>query len=147
MPNVLTNFRPLKTSKNWQLKRLPLKPSVAYEQGTALRATLADYFEILDGSSETNPVGILWETISASDADYATSGKLKYVWVPTSPDAEVEFTVGNGTFTVADLSKNVAVHTDGKSLAVDTAGIHFQIRKYLSSTRGVAVLLRAPSAT
>lgn len=147
MPNKITNFWPCNTFKHWQIKKLPILASAAYEQGTALRSSLGTDYQIMDGSSETNFAGILAETISASDADYATSGKLKHVFVPISPEAEMYFTVGNGTFSGADVGKNVAVHTDGKSVAVDTAGTHFQIRKYISATRGKCAPLRLPSAT
>ena len=70
-----------------------------------------------------NVVGILQEPIASTDADYATAGKMKYVWIPTSPEAEMTFKVGAGTFTAADVGRICSIHTDSKSVAVDTNGL------------------------
>ena len=82
-------------------------------------------------------VGILAEPITSTDADYATAGKLKLVWIPKTREARSYFTVGAGTFTAADVGKTVEIHSDSKSLAVDTAGKGAKIVDYISSTRGV----------
>ena len=79
---------------------------------------------------------ILLETIVSGDSDYATAQKLKSVAIPISPNAFAEFAVGAGTFVVGDVGENV-VFNDSKGLAVDTAGTHAHIERYLTSTRGV----------
>ena len=122
-----------------------MKESVAMEEGAALYTDLAGEITLATSSS-TNTRGVLAEAILAADADYATAKKLKYVWVPTSTEAEVEFTVGAGTFTNADVGKTVALN-DSISVAVDTAGTQFRITKFLSSTRGVGTFNLAFSQT
>lgn len=114
-----------------------MKESVAMEMGAAIYTDKAGEATIYTGT-ETNFIGILAEAIASTDADYATSQKLKSVFVPLSPQATAEFTVGSGTFTTADVGKSVAFF-DSKSLAVDTAGDEARITKYLSSTRGECV--------
>ena len=84
-------------------------------------------------------IGILAEPIVATDTDYATAGKLKGVWVPKAMTASAFFTVGAGTFTAADVFRTVEVHSDSKSLAVDTKGKGARIVEYISSTRGRCV--------
>lgn len=76
------------------------------------------------------------EPITATDADYATAGKLKGVYVPNTPYAKAFFRVGAGTFTVADVFKTVEIHSDSASLAVDTVGKGARIVEYISSTKG-----------
>lgn len=114
-----------------------MKESVAMEMGAFVYTDKAGESTIITGT-ETNKMGILAEAIAATDADYATSQKLKHVWVPLCKDATAEFTVGSGTFTTADVGKSVAF-ADSKSLAVDTAGDDARITKYLSSTRGECI--------
>jgi len=108
---------------------MPIVASVAMESGTALGVEITSNTTTgnlkkmgATGASGANFTGILAEAITSSDADYATAGKLKGVWVPRTPTAEAEFTVGAGTFTAVDLYKTVSFHSDSKSLAVDTQG-------------------------
>src|SRR5690606_31033132 len=129
------NFLPIKGKRNgWRLKKLPMIASVAIAPGAAIYA-VGDGTHSKVTNSTGNFKGILAEPITASDADYATSKKLKGVWVPVNEYAEAEFTVGAGTFTDADVGKKVKFH-DEISLAVDTAGTQADITAYISSTRG-----------
>jgi len=140
-PNETGNFYP--ADGNWELKQLPLKASIVMEGGSAME------IEIVSNTTTGNItkmvgenvlgadfVGILAEPIATTDEDYATSGKLKAVRVPSTPKAEAYFTVGAGTFSLADVFKTVEVHTDSVSLAVDTAGKGARITGYISSTKG-----------
>ena len=136
MSNVTTNFLPAKGGKSsWKLEQVPMIASVAIAEGACI-------YRVGDGThtkvttTSGNFKGILAEPIVATDSDYATSLKLKGVWVPTDSNAEAEFTVGSGTFTTVDVGKNVDF-ADEISLAVDTS-THDQatITAYLSSTRG-----------
>lgn len=132
-----SNFRPVLKPGRWELTQLQMKESVAIEEGSALYSDLAGEMTVMTGT-ETNFVGILAEPIASTDSDYATAKKLKYAWIPKTNNAEVEFAVGAGTFTNADVGKTVALN-DGVGVAVDTAGTVFRITKYLTSTRGVGV--------
>lgn len=140
-PNETQNFYPSET--DWYIDYLPFKASTAIEEGTALAPEISgnDTTGNLTKFSTENAngadfYGILMEPITATDDDYATAGKLKAVAIPKTPYAEAFFTVGTGTFSAADVFKTVEIHTDSKSLAVDTAGKGARITKYISSTRG-----------
>lgn len=140
--NKNSNFRPADVQL-WELRLLPIAASTAIEEGTALSTEVS-------GSSPTgnlikaaatnangqNIQGVLAEPIASTDSDYATAGKLKLVYVPKAIDALAEFTVGAGTFTAADVGRVCNIHTDSKSLAVDTNGLGAVIRGYISATRG-----------
>ncbi len=135
--NRTLNFWPTgDVEKNWELKDLSVTESVAYEMGSALAAGTGKL--IAATNATTNFIGILANEVAATDDDYATEYKLKSVWVPKSPLAEATFTVGAGTFTVADVFKSVKFN-DLTGLAVDTAGIQARIMGYESSTRGVCI--------
>lgn len=141
-PNKNTNFLPADVQL-WEMRALPIAASTAMESGTLLSTEVS-------GSSPTgylikaaatnangqNVQGILIDAIASTDTDYATAGKKKYVWVPKTTQAEAEFTVGAGTFTAADVGRVCNIHTDSKSLAVDTNGAGARITGYISSTRG-----------
>ena len=127
-------FNPVQQQGRWELQKLPMIASVAMTEGGAVYA-VGDGTHTKVTNSTTKFRGILVEVIVATDDDYATSGKLKGVWVPKSPEALAEFAVGAGTFTVADEGKSVKFN-DYQGLAVDTAGIQAEIVKYKSSTRG-----------
>jgi len=138
MGNRFTNFRPLLKKGRWLLKKLPMIASVAMEDGSAVYY-VGDGTVTVVTNATANFAGILLEAIAATDADYATSRKLKLVAVPMDPDAEAEFAVGAGTFTTADEGKSVKFN-DEKGLAVDTAGTQARIKRYISSSRGVCSL-------
>jgi hypothetical protein len=129
----------------WGTKKLQMIASVAIGSGSAV-------YRVLNGthtkatSSTSNFAGILIQDIAATDSDYATSLKLKDVYVPLTPRAEVEFTVGAGTFTTADVGKSVAL-TNETSVAVDTAGTQFVITGYISATRGIGYFNDAIAAS
>lgn len=135
MANITTNFSP--SGPHWIMKQLPIEASQAMEMGSFVNSKQDGTYELTNLAANNNLKGILAETIATTDSDYATSGKAKGVMVPRTVNAEMFFTVGAGTFTAADVGKAVAVHTDGKSLAVDTAGNQFLITKYISATRGI----------
>ena len=142
VPNVTTNFLP--ADKNWTIKLLPMKVSLAMVTWVAVTAEtsgadVTGYYRTqvaIGNIAGDDTMGILAEPIATTDADYATAGKLKAVYLPTTPEAECFFTVGAGTFTVADVGKTVALHSDFKSLAVDSVGLGATITEYISSTRG-----------
>lgn len=139
MGNLNTNFTPNAKGKqgvDWVIKHLPIIASVAMDAGSALYY-VGDGTVTVVTTTSGNFAGILLAPIAATDADYAVSGKLKAVAVPVTTNAEAEFTVGSGTFTAADVGKNVDF-ADAVSLAVDTSS-HDQatITKYISATRGM----------
>ena len=143
MPNVNTNFLPVQTQTHWKLVQTQMIASVAMEEGAAVYA-VGDGTHTIVTNATGNFRGILQEPITAADADYATSLKLKSVLVPRDDESEVEFTVGAGTFTTADIGKTVKFN-DSIGLAVDTAGTQAKITGLISSTRGRAVLNKAIS--
>jgi hypothetical protein len=140
-PNNNNNFVPYDTD-NWYGKELPIVASVALEEGSALTPDnpgTNNYNKAADNTS-TQLTGLLQYRTAATDSDYATAGKLKFALYPKNKGAEVYFTVGSGTFTAADVGKQVEL-TDEKSVAVDTVGTQFEITRYISPTRGVGKFL------
>lgn len=142
MANETQNFLPF--DGEWVLRESPIAASLAVEEGTALAPEISanDVTGNLTKAGTENATGsdffgIIAEPIAATDSDYATAGKLKQVWVPTSRYSRAKFSVGAGTFTAADVFRTVEIHSDSKSLAVDTAGKGARITKYVSSTEGV----------
>ena len=140
-PNKTSNFYP--ADDKWEMIMFPIKASTAMEEGVALSPEIVtnDVTGYLTKMGVENVVGsdfvgILAEAIVATDSDYATAGKLKGVWVPKSMTASAYFTVGAGTFTATDVFKTVELHSDSKSLAVDTKGKGARIVEFISSTRG-----------
>ncbi len=136
-----TNFLP--ADGNWKTELRAIKASTALAGGTALSDeivsnTTTGYLTSspVANASGANFAGILAETVAATDADYATAGKKKLVWVPLNKKAKAYFTVGAGTFTSIDVGKTVQIYTGAKTLAVDTAGLGAKITDYISSTRG-----------
>jgi hypothetical protein len=141
-PNRTRNFYPV--DNLWESQQLPIKESIAFEQGTALA------WEVV-GSTSTgklikmpttnatgqNFAGVIMEEIRSTDGDYATAFKTKLVSVPKSPDALCRFRVGAGTFTNIDIGKVVQFHTDSSSLAVDTLGNGAEMVGLVSSTIGL----------
>lgn len=135
------NFLPIKGI--WDYRPLAIKESVAIEMGTAIAVEVSGSTttgkHIKAGTTTANGQnikGILMEEVATTDADYATAFKMKMVAIPSSPDCEAEFLVGAGTFTNVDVGKIVALHSDSKSVAVDTLGLGVEITGYISSTRG-----------
>jgi len=141
-PNNTRNFYP--ADDKWEMIMFPIKASTAIEEGTALSAEIVTNDVTgnltkmgVENVTGSDFMGILAEPIVSTDSDYATAGKLKGVWVPKSTLARAYFTVGAGTFTAADVFRTVEIHSDSKSLAVDTKGKGARIMQYISSTRGV----------
>lgn len=141
-PNKTQNFYP--ADDKWEMIMFPMKASTAIDEGTLLSPEIVSndvtgYLTKMGVENVTGSdfMGILAEPIVSTDTDYATAGKLKGVWVPKSPLARAYFTVGAGTFTAVDVFKTVEVHSDSKSLAVDTKGKGARIMEFISSTRGV----------
>lgn len=131
------NFDPILKPGHWRLESRPMIASVAMEAGSAIYR-VGNGTHTKATSATANFEGILGEAIASTDTDYATSKKMKKVWVPLNTRAEAEFTVGAGTFTDADVSKSVAFN-DEKGVAVDTAGTQFVITRYKSSTKGEGI--------
>lgn len=136
-------FVPIQAPRHWVLKQLPMIASVAISSGAAVYA-VGDGTHTKATNATANFAGILAEDIAATDADYATSGKLKGVYVPVSDAARAEFAVGAGTFTKADEGKSVKFNNE-LGLAVDTAGTQARINEYISSSRGICEFNRAIS--
>lgn len=139
-PNETQNFLP--SDDNWYIDYLPFKASTAIEEGSVIAPeisgnTTTGYITKFSTENATGAdfMWILAEPITATDDDYATAGKLKAVYIPKTPYAKAYFTVWAGTFTAVDVFKTVEIHSDSKSLAVDTAGKGARIMKYISSTR------------
>jgi hypothetical protein len=143
-PNKTQNFYP--ADDQWILTTLPMKASTAMPDGSAIGVEIVSNTTTgnntlmgVENAAGADFVGILAEPIVSTDADYATAGKLKSVWIPRTPTAKAYFTVGAGTFTAVDINKTVEFFSDSKSLAVDTAGKGARIVSYISATRGVCV--------
>lgn len=134
-------FNPLFKTGRWEARLVPMIASVPMPAGAAIYAVKDGTHTIVTSVADSFK-GILLEKIAAADADYATSKKMKLVAVPLESSAEAEFYVGSGTFTSADVGKSVAF-VDSTGLAVDTAGTHARITKYLKSTRGVCIFNQA----
>lgn len=141
-PNTTSNFYPF--DDLWRMVSVPMKASTAMVEGAAVAVEVSvssptGYATLAAATNTTgqNIIGILAEPIVSTDADYATAGKLKQVWIPTTTQAKAYFTVGAGTFTAADVGRVCSIHTDSKSLAVDTNGLGAEITDFISSTRGV----------
>ena len=141
-PNKTTNFYP--ADNLWEAVLLPIKESIAFEQGTALAwevsgSTTTGKLIKMPTTNTTgqNFAGIMCEPVATSDPDYATAFKQKLVWVPKSPDAQANFTVGSGTFTTIRVGRQVQFFSNSTSLAVDTNGLGAEITGFVSSTRGV----------
>lgn len=141
-PNQTRNFYP--ADNKWEMKAYPMKASTAMAEGAAIAIEISGNTTTgnhtlmgTENAAGADFVGILAEPITSSDADYATAGKLKLLWVPKTNVARSYFKVGAGTFTAADVGKTVEIHTDSVSLAVDTAGKGARIKEYISSTRGI----------
>jgi len=97
---------------------------------------------IADGTAGQE-IGIIRQTIKSTDIN-PPYDEVKEVpmEVPLDIFAELEFAVGAGTFTAADVGKTVDLHTDGKSIAVDTdTKKQFLITGYISATRGLGRFL------
>lgn len=142
-PNTTSNFYPIIAQGRWKLKQMPFKASVAVAEGAAIGWEIATnnvtgYVTLMgtENAAGADFVGIAAEPIASTDADYATAGKLKGVWVPITADAEAIFKVGAGTFTAVDVGRTVEFHSDSLGLAVDTAGKGARITGYISSTKG-----------
>ena len=140
--NNTANFVPYDGA--WVLEQHPFLASVEITDGYAVgfeisSNTTTGYLDLMgtENAAGFDFAGILAEPIDSDDDDYATDGKLKSVWVPTSPLAKAKFYVGAGTFTAVDVYKTVQFHSDSAGLAVDTAGLGARIVKYLDSTHGL----------
>lgn len=142
-PNKTQNFYPVSV-QDWEIKLMPFKASQALAEGGAVGIEIVtnDVTGNLtvmgtENASGADFVGILAETIATTDADYATAGKLKAVWIPKSyAHSEAFFTVTAGTFTAVDVFKRVEITSGSLGLSVDTAGKGATITSYISSTRG-----------
>lgn len=132
MAENFKNFAPRKNSI--EVVYLPITASVAMEQGTVVAASGSGVYQ--KAAVTDVDLYIIDETIATTDADYATAGKKKRCLRCDSSN-EYLFTVGAGTFTTADIGNAVQLHTDSKSLAVDTTtNKQFLITGLISSTRG-----------
>jgi hypothetical protein len=72
----------------YRLESLPITASTALTKDTLLEWT-SGYLAAAD-DNDTDVAGILAETIASTDSDYATTGKLKRVIVPTERHILVE---------------------------------------------------------
>ena len=141
-PNNVQNFYP--ADDKWEMKQFPFVASTAIDEGTLVAPQITSNdvtgYVTKMGAENANGadfLGILAEPIKSTDGDYATAGKMKGVWVPKNKEALAYFKVGAGTFTKADVFRTVEIHTDAKSLAVDTAGKGARIMSYIDSTHGI----------
>ena len=130
-------------NEHCKMQLLPFKASTAIPAGYAVGVEVSGSTTTgnLTTMATTNAngknfVGIMAETIAATDTDYATAGKLKNVWVPVDTAAEAYFLVNNGTFTAADVFKVVSFTSDASGLDVDTIGNGAVISGYTDATHG-----------
>ena len=106
MANETQNFLP--ADPNWIMRQLPFKASTAIEEGAAIGIEISSNDVTgnvtlmgAENAAGADFQGIMAEPVVSGDADYATAGKLKSVWIPLNKEAEAYFKVGTGTFTVA----------------------------------------------
>ena len=140
-PNETRYFYP--ADQNWEFRRFKIKASVAYWVWIIIVPEVASntstwYYMIAASGVNTsgqNIQGILMEPTVATDDDYTSTNKYRLVAVPKSPLAKCFFKVWTWTFSQIDVGKVVALHSDFKSLAVDTAWIAATITDYISSTQ------------
>lgn len=144
LQNKNTNFLPV--DPDWKIVELPVKESVALEEGTALSAEIVSNNVTgklkamgVENATGSDFIGILAEAVRSTDTDFTTAFKMKKVYVPISVNARARFRVWAGTFTAADVFKTVELHSDSKSLAVDTLGKGARIIKYISATEGECI--------
>jgi len=140
--NNTANFLPVDGS--WVLEQHPFAASTAIKDGYAVGIEISGnnvtgYLTLMgvENASGADFFGIMAEPIAATDTDYATAGKLKNVWVPTTPLAKAKFKVSAGTFTAADVYKTVQIGASSDGLDVDTAGKGARIVQHISSTEGI----------
>ena len=141
-PNNVQNFYP--ADDNWELVQFPFKASTAIDEGTAVAPEITSNDVTgnvtkmwAENANGADFLGILAEPIKATDGDYAVAWKLKGVWVPKTIYAKAYFKVWAWTFTKADVFRTVEIHTDAKSLAVDTKGKWAKIMEYIDSTHWI----------
>lgn len=140
-PNDTKYFYPADDQR--RMKMFPMKASTAIVEWQAVAREISgnDVTGYVTSATVENAawadfIGIMAEPIASTDSDYATAGKLKGVWVPILPLAQAYFTVWAGTFTAVDVGKMVELHSDFKTLAVDTKGKWARITAYISSSKG-----------
>jgi hypothetical protein len=145
-PNNTRNFYP--SNDLWRTDLYPVLASTALAEGTllAVQVTASSPTGNVLAAATTNTtgqnvVGILAEPITASDADYATAGKLKLVHVPISQYSQAYFTVISGTFSLAQVGRVCQIAGSGTGLAVATNGLGAVIDGFISSTRGTCKLV------
>ena len=109
VPNNTRNFYPVNRGE-WELRQLPIVASVVMVDGSAVATQVVtanptgnNILMPTSNATGQNFRGILAEPIAAADPDFATAGKLKGVWVPRTIACESYFSVGAGTFTLADI--------------------------------------------
>jgi len=141
--NVNTNFLPVQTQTHWKLVKTQMIASVAMEEGAAVYA-VGDGTHTIVTNATGNFRGILAEPIAATDADYATSKKLKSVYVPRDDESEVEFTESGDALTT-DLIGETCKFNDSIGLDATAAGTQAKITGYINAGRGRAVLNRVIS--
>ena len=139
-PNETGNFLP--SDGNWKMTRLPMKASTVMVEGAAISTEIVSNVttgnNTLSGTENAagkDFVGILAEPIIATDADYATAGKLKGVRVPTTIEAEAYCTV-EGTFTKVDVGATCEIGSGSITVDADTLGKGATLTEFSSSTRG-----------
>ena len=137
--NTCSNFYP--SNDFWRMELKPIAASVAMVVGTALASqttsntTSGNYIKMPTANTNgQNFSGILVEPIVATDSDYATAGKLKNVWVPTSPAAKAFFTADT-TITAASVWRMVQFGSGSITLTT-TLWAWAIIRNIISSTLG-----------
>lgn len=140
-PNSTQYFYP--ADDKWEYREFPFKASTAIWIWTLVWPEISandvtGNLSILTWVENVNGWDFMWimaQEIKSTDPDYATAWKLKWVWVPTTVLAEAYFTVWAGTFTTGDVFRTVEIHSDKKTLAVDTKGKWARIMGYINSTR------------
>ena len=136
--NNTWNFVRLK-GKTKMVKRL-FAASVAAEEWAIVYPNGSWALTISDATAWTW-FWVIRQTIASTDSDYAST-KMVLVEIPVEANVEWLFTVWSWTFTAADVSKAVDLHTDWLSVAVDgTTAPVLIITWYISSTKWKCVLM------
>lgn len=122
----------------WGLRWYPKKASTAFTINALVQYDGSGAVEPSTTSSLDN-VGIIRKTIASTDSDYAST-TLVPVEVPLSPTCEVEFDVGTGTLTAADVG--LYIDLASSTAADQSASAHdiILVTKFISASKGLGIL-------
>lgn len=119
----------------------PMVPSVAIPMGRFVSALASGLYDKATNAT-TGALYLLEDTIASTDADYATSAKLKSVRRGSANGGyRVEFTPTGGALTASNVGDLVNLDATGQFINITVVGTQFEILEVISATRGIARVL------